>query len=159
MRVVIFRLWPWNGKYVFQLKPFISVFSGEHIGHGEFNQGQEDKHEARGHPDVNGLGVWDVRKWSIHTGTLCCHGEDGEYAQGYAARDGVHVEPEGDPGEHHYKDTGNVHLYQIVANVPGQREFYHQSTVITWKKNFPFTKCIPKSGLWKRWQNIPDLYF
>jgi len=40
------------------------------------------------------------------SGTLCCDGEHGEYAEGDAGRDGLEVDPEGDPRQEDDQHAG-----------------------------------------------------
>ena len=52
------------------------------------------------------------------------HGEHGGDAQAHAGRCGVHVDPEGHPGQDDDEQRGDVHLDQVVAHLPLQVELH-----------------------------------
>ena len=115
----------WNGENIFEFKSFISVFSCQHICHSEFDQSKEYKHEARGHPDIYSFCIGHVRQRRVHTGTLRCHCEHRKDTQWDTSRNSVYVKPEGYPGQHDDKDTWNVHLDEIIADIPGQSKLHN----------------------------------
>ena len=55
-------------------------------------------------------------------GALGRHGEHGGDAQGHPGGRGIHVDPEGNPGQDDDEQRGDVHLDQVVAHLPLQVE-------------------------------------
>jgi len=58
--------------------------------------------------------IRDLGQVIAGTSTLCRHGEHGEQSQWNPGRDGVNVEPEGDPGQEDDQVAGNDHLGDVV---------------------------------------------
>ena len=76
--------------------------------------------------------IRDFRQRRPGPGTLRRHGEHGEQPQGYPGGDGVHVQPEGDPGQDDDQDRRDVDLRDVEAETPGQFEPQHDARVIHW---------------------------
>ena len=60
------------------------------------------------------------------------HGEHGGDAQRHAGGCGVHVDPEGHPGQDDDEQRGDVHLDQVVAHLPLQVELHLDAGEHTW---------------------------
>ena len=59
------------------------------------------------------------------------HGEHGGDAQAHPGGRGVHVDPEGHPGEDDDEQRGDVHLDQVVAHLPLQEELHLDARELT----------------------------
>ena len=81
---------------------------------GVLDQSTKYERQTGSHPDIYGFDVADPGQPAADTGTLCCHGEDGEEAEGDPGWYGVDVDEEGDPGEDDDECGGDVHLDEVV---------------------------------------------
>lgn len=76
----------------------------------------------------------DLRQWSPGAWALCCHCEDGGDAQCHSGWGGIHVDPEGDPGQNDNEQGRDVHLDQVVAHLTLQVEPHLNTSKFTCNK-------------------------
>ena len=66
--------------------------------------------------NINGLHVGDLGQGGVDGVDEGGHGEDSGDPQSYSGWSCSSVEPEGDPGHHHYKTARNINLEEICYN-------------------------------------------
>ena len=77
---------------------------------GVFYQSSEHHEETDEQIDVDGLHVGDLGQGGVDGVDEGGHGEDSGDPQPYPGWSRSSVEPEGDPGHHHYQTARNVNL-------------------------------------------------
>lgn len=68
------------------------------------------------------------------TGALGGHGQHSGDAQTHPGGRGVHVDPEGNPGQDDDEQRGDVHLDQVVAHLTLQVETSLDTGEFTWRR-------------------------
>ena len=80
---------------------------------GVFYQSSEHHEETDEQIDVDGLHVGDLGQGGVDRVDEGGHGEDSGHPQSYPGWSCSSVQPEGDPGHHHYQTAGDVNLNLI----------------------------------------------
>ena len=94
-----------------QLDPLVGV---AHTG--VLYQGGEHHEETGKQIDVDGLHVGYLGQGGVDGVDEGGHGEDSGDAKSYSGWSCSSVEPEGDPGHHHYETARNINLEEICYN-------------------------------------------
>ena len=81
-------------------------------------------------PHVDSLGVGDRGQLGRDPAGLGGHGEEGGDAQRHPGRDGVLVQPEGDPGDNDQHAAGDVDGDEIVGELPLEDQLHLEAAVL-----------------------------